>query len=400
MQAHSLYLHIPFCHHRCSYCDFNTYSGMDAIIPDYVQALCQEIRFIARSCTQRIPIRTIFFGGGTPSIIPRKEFSRIFDTLQLEFDLPQGLEITLEANPGRLSYEYLKSLRELGINRISLGMQSANPEDLLLLERQHQFEQVAMAVALIRKAGFENLNLDLIFGIPNQNLASWQRTLDLGVSLDPDHFSLYALTVERGTPLGNWVTKGLLSEPDADLSADMYEWAADILDLQGFEQYEISNWARRDPSGDLLVCHHNLQYWRNLPYLGIGAGAHGYSGGIRTANELNPQEYIRKFSSPIENSNQEPLSFPRTPATLNGIAINRDEEMKETMMMGLRLTVEGVSRRSFHARFGVDLEEIFKNEIVQLINTGLLEWDPQIGDQLRLTPWGRLLGNQVFIHFV
>lgn len=400
MQAHSLYLHIPFCHHRCSYCDFNTYSGMEALIPEYVGALCQEIRFIARSCPQRIPVHTIFFGGGTPSILPRKEISRIFDALQDEFTLLDGLEISLEANPGKLSYDYLKFLRDLGINRISLGMQSANPEDLLLLERQHEFEHVVRGVSLIRKVGFENLNLDLIFGIPYQNLVSWQRTLELGISLNPDHFSLYALTIETGTPLGGWVTKGLLSEPDPDLSAEMYEWAAEKLDINGFEQYEISNWARRNPAGKLLTCQHNLQYWRNLPYLGLGAGAHGYSGGMRTATVLNPQEYILKMSFPNNASHLSPLVFPQTPVTENSIAINRDDEMKETMLMGLRLTVEGVSKRAFKARFGVDLEDRFKGEIEQILNTGLLEWESQTGDKLRLTPQGRLLGNQVFMHFV
>ena len=400
MQAHSLYLHIPFCHHRCSYCDFNTYSGMEALIPEYVGALCQEIQFVAHSCAQRIPVQTIFFGGGTPSLLPSRELSRIFDTLQQAFILLEGREITLEANPDRLSYEYLKSLYELGINRISLGMQSANSEDLLLLERQHDFKQVAKAISLVRKTGFDNVNLDLIFGIPNQSLESWQRTLDLGISLNPDHFSLYALTIESGTPLGGWVTKGLLSEPDPDLSAEMYEWAAGKLDKNGFEQYEISNWARRNPAGKLLKCQHNLQYWGNLPYLGLGAGAHGYSGGMRTATVLNPQEYIQKMSIPNDAYHRSLLVFPQTPVTDNSIAINQDDEMKETMLMGLRLTEEGVSKQAFKTRFGVDMEERFKGEIEKLLNSGLLEWDSQTGDQLRLTPWGRLLGNQVFMEFV
>ena len=373
---------------------------MEALIPEYVGVLCQEIRYIVRSCPQRIPVHTIFFGGGTPSILPEKEISRVFDALQDEFTLLDGLEISLEANPGKLSYDYLKFLRDLGINRISLGMQSANPDDLLLLERQHEFEHVIRGVSLIRKVGFENLNLDLIFGIPYQNLVSWQKTLELGISLYPDHFSLYALTIETGTPLGGWVTKGLLSEPDPDLSAEMYEWAAEKLEKNGFEQYEISNWVRRNPAGKLLKCHHNLQYWRNLPYLGIGAGAHGYSGGMRTATVFNPQEYVQKMSIPNDAYHRNLLDFPQTPVTDNSIAINRDDEMKETMLMGLRLTEEGVSKRAFKARFGVDMEDRFKGEIEQLLNSGLLEWDSQTGDQLRLTPWGRLLGNQVFMEFV
>ncbi len=400
MQAHSLYLHIPFCHHRCSYCDFNTYSGMESLIPDYVGALCQEMNFVSRSHPDRIPVHTIFFGGGTPSLLPGRELSRIFDTLQQAFILLEECEITLEANPDRLSYEYLKSLHEQGVNRISLGMQSANPEDLLLLERQHDFKQVAKAFGLVRQAGFDNVNLDLIFGIPNQSLDSWQRTLDLGISLNPDHFSLYALTIEDGTPMGGWVTKGLLSEPNPDLAAEMYELAGKKLAVHGYEQYEISNWARWDKAGKLQACLHNLQYWRNLPYLGFGAGAHGYAGGMRTANELNPNKYVGIFSTPYEISSQNNFLFPSTPVTVNSIAINREEEMKETMLMGLRLTAEGVSKHAFKVRFGGGLEETFKREIEPLLNSGLLKWDSQSGDLLKLTPRGRLLGNQVFMQFV
>jgi len=365
-----------------------------------VGALCQEIRYIARSCPEKIPVHTVFFGGGTPSLIPSKEIYRIFDTLQQVFILHGGCEITLEANPDRLTYENLKFLHEMGVNRISLGMQSANPEDLLLLERQHDFKQVVKAVGMVRQSGFDNVNLDLIFGIPNQSLESWQRTLDLGISLNPDHFSLYALTIEKGTPMGSWVSKGLLSVPNPDLAAEMYEFADEKLGAHGYMQYEISNWARQDKRGKPQTCQHNLQYWRNLPYLGVGAGAHGYAGGVRTATELNPSKYVQIFSNRTEKSAQNDYSFPLTPATINSIDIDRDNEMKETMLMGLRLTAEGVSKHAFRVRFGAGLEETFQHEIEPLLNSGLLEWDTQSGDQLRLTPRGRLLGNQVFMQFV
>lgn len=400
MQAHSLYLHVPFCHHRCSYCDFNTYSGIEQLIPEYVRALCLEIRYIARSCAQKIPVHTIFFGGGTPSLLPGNEVSRVLDTVQKEFLLPEGVEITLEANPGRLTYDYLYSLHQLGVNRISLGMQSADPEDLTLLDRQHDFVQVARAVSMIRKAGFENLSLDLIFGIPYQELARWQRTLDLAISLNPDHISLYALTIESGTPMGHWTRKGLLPAPDSDTSADMYEWAAERLASQGFKQYEISNWARQDLAGVLKTCRHNLQYWRNLPYLGLGAGSHGYAGGMRTANELRPQAYIQKLTSTMERDQQTTHAFPQTPVTVEATRINRLDEMKETMMMGLRLTELGVSGEDFRERFGAALDEVFRDEIEGLVASGLLEWHPENGGVLRLTPRGRLLGNQVFMQFV
>jgi oxygen-independent coproporphyrinogen-3 oxidase len=373
---------------------------METLIPEYVEALCHEIQHISSSSPEKIPIHTIFFGGGTPSLLPYLEIERIFAALERNLTLLKGLEITLEANPGRLSLEYLKSISDLGINRISLGMQSANPEDLLLLERQHDFNQVVEAVKLVRKAGIGNVNLDIIFGIPYQTLASFERTIDLAISLNPDHFSLYALTIENGTPLGGWVNEGLVSEPDPDLAADMYELASDKVTGQGYEQYEISNWARRDAGGNIMACEHNLQYWRNFPYLGCGAGGHGYAGGKRTENELNPRKYIQLITAPIETSIQQRFSFPQTPAANKINEINHDQEMKETMMMGLRLTDEGVSRAAFTRRFGVDIINVFQHEIEQLIRSGLLEWEVRGGDRLRLTPRGRLLGNQVFVKFV
>jgi oxygen-independent coproporphyrinogen-3 oxidase len=279
-------------------------------------------------------------------------------------------------------------------------MQSANPEDLQLLERQHEYKQVINAVSLMRKAGIENVNLDIIFGIPYQTLASFQRTIDLAISLDPDHFSLYALTIESGTPMGSWVNKGLVSAPDADLAADMYELASEKLDAKGYEQYEISNWARHEADSGILVCEHNMQYWRNLPYLGCGAGAHGYAGGMRTENEPNPKTYIQNFSAPVGVAAQQRYPFPQNPGTRTASNINHNQEMKETMMMSLRLTGEGVSRAAFKDRFGEDFKDAFQSEIEQLIGSDLLEWAPGVGDCLRLTPRGRLLGNQVFMAFV
>jgi oxygen-independent coproporphyrinogen-3 oxidase len=400
MQPHSIYLHIPFCRHRCGYCDFNTYAGLDDLIPAYVQALCHEIRYLAENCGRKPPIHTIFLGGGTPSILPAGEIEKIINQLNQDFNILEGIEITMEANPGRLTYDYLKSLYELGINRISLGMQSANPGELLLLERQHEFHQIANAVSLVRKAGFKNYNLDLIFGIPYQTLESWQLSLELGLSLGPDHLSLYSLTIEPGTPLENWVTRGLLSEPDQDLSAEMYERASEFLNERGFEQYEISNWARRDEVNGLLTCQHNLQYWRNFPYLGLGAGAHGYADGKRTANVRSPKVYIQKFLTRDAKDNQNNLSFPMTPATASVVTIDRSEEIKETMMMGLRLTEEGISQKEFQARFGTTLEDVFDTQIDDLIEVGLLERDRMTNDHLRLTHRGRLLGNQVFLRFI
>jgi oxygen-independent coproporphyrinogen-3 oxidase len=269
-----------------------------------------------------------------------------------------------------------------------------------LLERQHEFGDVARAMAWARAAGFDNLNLDLIFGLPEQTLDSWRRNLDLALRLEPEHLSLYALTLEHGTPLGHWADKGLLPLPDPDLAAEMYEIASLRLEEMGYIQYEISNWARLDQTDQLLACRHNLQYWRNLPYLGLGAGAHGYAAGVRTANLLSPAGYIRRMSEGISASTHLSPVFPSTPATITVQPVDRQAEIGETMMMGLRLVKEGVSKEVFYTRFSQDLEQIFKREIEELISVGLLEWDGKNREHLRLTRQGRLLGNQVFMCFL
>ena len=230
------------------------------------------------------------------------------------------------------------------------------------------------AVAWARRAGFDNLNLDLIFGLPEQSLVRWQSTVKLILGLQPEHLSLYALTVEHGTPFGRWAQHGLLSVPDPDVAADMYEWAGDALDAAGFEQYEISNWAK---SG--RQCWHNLQYWRNQPYIGFGAGAHGSALGLRISNVLRIKTYIDRLQSGQSISN---FPFPLSPATVNQTQISRRVEMQETMLTGLRLTGEGVSALGFADRFGVQMVDVFGSEIDDLIGLSLLEW---AGPVLRLT---------------
>lgn len=387
MKDYSIYLHIPFCTHRCGYCDFNTYAGLEGLIPRYALALRREITLAAQAAGERLPAHTVFFGGGTPSLLPASEMEGILCALHDSFTLVEGAEITLEANPGTLSPEYLRDLHRLGANRLSLGVQSANPRELRLLERQHSYNDVIQAVTWARQAGFDNLNLDLIFGLPEQTLATWQHTLELALGLRPEHFSLYALTLEHGTPFGHWAERGLLPLPDPDLAADMYEWAGERLEADGYVHYEISNWSR----GESLVCRHNLQYWRDLPYIGLGAGAHGYAGGVRTANVLAPAAYIQRC---LEGETQ---AFPRTPATASATPVDRQSEIGEMMMMGLRLTREGVSDAVFRERFGQGLLDLFPRQIERLAQIGLLEW---ASDSLRLTPRGRLLGNQVFMEFV
>src|SRR5689334_3122544 len=246
---YSLYFHIPFCTHRCAYCDFNTYAGQEEMIPAYVEALCREVEFVGKQRKGEKDrgeghIHTIFFGGGTPSLLMPNQFDSIFKSIRDNFNLTDDVEITMEANPGTVSYENLLQLRQIGINRISYGVQSANTEELRMLERVHNFFDVIEAVASARKAGFDNLNLDLIYGLPEQTLQTWQTTVKRILDLHPEHISAYALTLEHGTPFGHWSAKGLLPLPDPDLAAEMYEWLSETLEANGYVQYEISNWAK------------------------------------------------------------------------------------------------------------------------------------------------------------
>jgi oxygen-independent coproporphyrinogen-3 oxidase len=278
-------------------------------------------------------------------------------------------------------------------------VQSALPAELRLLDRLHTFEQVVEGVAWARAAGFDagsyGLNLDLIYGLPHQTLAGWQETLRAVLALAPEHLSLYALTLEHGTPMQVRVGRGLLPLPDPDLAADMYEWASDALEAHRYSQYEISNWARASDNatdgGSRYVCRHNLQTWRNLPYLGLGAGAHGCAQGWRYANVLSPRAYIKRMG---QGGGQ---PFPFSPATAQKNALDRETEMDETMLLGFRLVQEGVRAGAFRARFGVDPGERYSRDLGELRALGLIEWD---AGGARLTRRGRLLANHVFRRFV
>ncbi len=400
--VYSLYLHIPFCTHRCAYCDFNTYAGQEDMIPAYVEALCKEIDHVGsraeRSASgDKAQAHTIFFGGGTPSLLSPPQFDSIFKSIRAAFTLTPGCEITIEANPGTVSYENLLELRKIGINRISFGVQSANAFELQMLERAHNFFDVIEAVTSARKAGFDNLNLDLIYGLPEQTLDSWQTTVNRILDLHPEHISAYALTLEHGTPFGRWASKGLLPLPDPDLAAEMYEWLGETLDANGYVHYEISNWARSNSEfgnqNSEFMCQHNLQYWRSLPYLAFGAGAHGYADGYRYSNVLRIKTYIERMNNyPI------PISqFPLSPATVNQHKQTLKDDMSEYMLNNLRLVQAGITEADFRSRFGSGLMEVYGKEIEGLIRLGLLERD---GGIIRLTQRGRLLGNQVFLRFV
>jgi oxygen-independent coproporphyrinogen-3 oxidase len=408
----SLYLHIPFCAHRCAYCDFNTYAGQEDSIPAYVDALLREIDFVGQQAirlSNHQTIHTIYFGGGTPSLLSLAQFDSILRAVRANFHLLEDSEITMEANPGTVSPGDLQKLRETGINRISFGVQSANAEELRMLERAHNFFDVIEAVKNARKAGFDNLNLDLIYGLPGQSLQTWQTTLKRILDLHPEHISAYALTLEHGTPFGRWSARGLLPIPDPDRAAEMYEWASETFEAKGYVQYEISNWAVNikgqrsninsatfdlQPLTPAFACRHNLQYWRSLPYLAFGAGAHGYANGYRYSNVLRIKTYIERLTTDHRSLITE---FPLSPATINHRRQTPRDDMSEFMMTGLRLTNAGVTEADFRSRFGRGLMENYPKEIEELVELGLLEWN---GQALRLTKRGRLLGNRVFMRFV
>lgn len=418
--AYSLYFHIPFCSHRCAYCDFNTYAGQEEMIPAYVDALCKEVEFVAKSARAAwsrndhgagVEAHTIFFGGGTPSLLTPNQFEAIFHSIRHNFTLTEDCEITMEANPGTVSEKDLRELQRIGINRISYGVQSANTEELRMLERVHDFFDVIDAVRAARRAGFQNLNLDLIYGLPEQSLTTWQTTVNRILNLHPEHISAYALTLEHGTPFGRWASRGILPLPDPDLAAEMYEWLSATLEANGYIQYEISNWAKTKaedgtqkdnsdssffPHPSSLECRHNLQYWRGLPYLAFGAGAHGYANGYRYSNVLRIKTYIDRLAN--SNSSVSTLQFPLTSTTINHHKQTLRDDMSEFMMTGLRLTREGVSKEDFQVRFGQPLLEVYGQEMDELLKLGLIEEGS--GGRIKITKRARLLGNQVFMRFV
>ena len=379
----SLYLHIPFCARKCPYCDFNTYAGLETLFDPLVASLAREIR-AAGAGRARPAVHTIFLGGGTPTVLSAGQLARLFAACFQAFTVLPGAEITSEANPGTVDRGRFADLRSLGVNRLSMGVQSFADDELAFLGRIHSAEEAEAAFAHARAAGFDNINLDFIFGLPQQQLAAWQATLQRALALAPEHLSLYSLIVEEGTPLANWVTSGRVPAPDEDLAADLYEMAQARLAAAGFQQYEISNWARRHPAGGSFQSQHNLTYWRNADYLGFGPGAVSGEQGRRWANLLSPAEYIRRSQA------GEPLTDweeQATPALAMG----------ETMMVGLRLLEEGVNRAAFQARFGRDVSEIYPDILTELAAAGMIEITPTC---VRLTPAAVLIGNRVFARFL
>ena len=383
----SIYLHFPFCRVRCGYCAFNTYTDLEGLIPAYVSALGRELETVAAS-NPHDEAHTLYFGGGTPSLMTPEQFEKLLNTVSREFNLSDDVEISLEANPDDLAAEYLRDLRLLGLNRLSIGMQSASADVLRLYDRRHDLRAVAEAVANARRAQIDNLNLDVIFGAPGESLADWGSTVEALLAFAPDHISMYGLELKGGTDLRLRVDAGELPRPDDDVFADMYDYAAEVFDRHGYAQYEISNWRR-----DGKECRHNLQYWRNLPYVGLGAGAHGFAGGRRYSTITSPQRYIAALGGAANGESE----FPLTPAVAKQQIVSRSDDLYDTIMMSLRLTREGIDRLRFLARFGQDFVAMFPEAVERLGRLGLIHVEE---DKVRLSSAGRLLSNGIIREFV
>lgn len=380
-----LYLHVPFCESKCIYCDFNSYAHMQDKYGPFVEALCADIRRgvswdVANTpdC-QGVEVATVFMGGGTPSVLEPSHIGRILDAARERYSIRAGAEITMEANPGTISLERFEGYLEAGVNRLSMGVQVFDDLMLKKLGRIHTAEGAIESYRLARQAGFTNVNLDYIYGLPGQDLAHLDGTLDRLLSLSPlpEHLSFYSLIVEEHTPLYVGVMRGLIKVPGEDEVAEMYELVCRRLAEAGYEQYEISNWSRGRP------CAHNLVYWHDQRYVAFGPGASGYWGDTRFTTILGPADYIARVGrgeSVIADHEEIDLAL----------------EMGELMMLGLRLN-EGVSRAEFLRRFGVAVEQVYERELAQFLEMGLLETE---GDVIRLTPRGRLLGNEVFARFI
>lgn len=384
LETVSLYLHIPFCHTRCHYCDFNTYAGILPLREPYVRALLKEIALAGKLAQlpdgQPRRSRTIFFGGGTPSLLSVAQITRLLAACRRHFAIDAEAEITLEANPGTLSQEQLVGLRAAGINRLSMGAQSFDAELLKTLGRIHTTEEITQAVQYARAAGFTSINLDFMFGLPGQTMRHWQETLDRALDLHPEHFSLYSLIIEEGTPFHTWVHEGRITPGDEDLCADMYEYADERLLAAGYENYEISNWSLPGHQS-----RHNLTYWQNLPYLGMGSGAYSSFGGRRFSDVREPLAYIR-----LLREGQWPEAKDESEI------VGREQAMSETAFLALR-TAQGLHLPSFEQRFGQPFSQFVGDRLHLVDEAGLLEYETE---WLRLSKRGRLLGNEVFLRLL
>lgn len=373
-----IYVHIPFCVSKCYYCDFASYVQDKSNYQAYVHALIEEIRAHRESRPSPLTIKTIFIGGGTPSVLPPILLEKILIALKESFVITDHAEITIESNPGSLSLEKLKTMKKHSVNRISMGVQAYQDNLLKKIGRTHTKDDIVESYALCRSLGFDNINLDLMFALPGQSLDQWKETLEAVVKLSPEHISAYSLIIEEETPFGKMSNQGELEEPSEDLERLMYSFAKDYLSQNGYKQYEISNFAKEGKESK-----HNINNWKAYPYIGIGLGAHSYYNGYRYHNTYDIEEYI-------ENSSQ-----------LRHIQEDKEwidckAQMEEYMFLGLRLT-DGIEISDFEKRFNQSIFDVYGSQIKQHKKDGLLM---ETKGCIWLTDYGQDISNRVFSSFL
>ncbi|AYA77085.1 oxygen-independent coproporphyrinogen III oxidase [Bacillus sp. Y1] len=371
------YIHIPFCEHICHYCDFNKVFLKGQPVDEYLDALEEEIRLTLEKHPAE-PLHSVFVGGGTPTSLTEKQLQRLLFSIKKYLPLEQNAEFTFEANPGDLSDEKFRVLFEGGVNRLSFGVQTFDNQLLKEIGRTHRAEDVFASIEKAKKVGFENISVDLIYSLPNQTLDSFKETLQTALSLDIQHYSGYSLIIEPKTVFYNQMRKGKLPVPGEDAEAEMYSLLMEQMQLAGFQQYEISNFALPGHESK-----HNLTYWNNEEYYGFGAGSHSYVAGERIANH-GP---LKKYMDPIWNG---------TLPSHNIHKVENNEKWEEEMFLGLR-KMEGISVDHFIQKFGVDPLSLFKNEIDSLQSRDLISFQE---GKIALTKKGRFLGNEVFQSFI
>ncbi len=378
-QYQGVYVHIPFCRQKCLYCDFNSYAGYGReAMEAYAEALCREIALRSKSLSVN-GHASVYFGGGTPSLLPTELTAKITETLKKHGYWQAPREASIEANPGTVDLTKLQALRKMGFDRISFGVQSLNDTELKTIGRVHNAAEALEAIALAGKAGFKRINADVIYGLPGQTMDSLKNTLTQLAGLNIEHLSVYGLIVEEGTPLAHLAQSGQLSLPDENEAACMYEYVQEFLQAQGFERYEISNYAR---SG--AYSRHNLVYWHYYPYAAFGAGACGFNGKARFTGAFKVYDYIDgiKNGRPVYDREDLPP----------------DVQFEEFMFMGLRKN-SGIDLREAKERFNVDVIKKYAAELAPFIERGLVAVDKEKGS-IRLTEAGMELGNQIFEIFV
>jgi len=368
-QATSLYIHIPFCKSKCHYCNFISFADKKNFIDAYFQALFGELEFYF-SWELPAPLKTLYIGGGTPSVISASYYEKLFDFLKKYVIFEENPEITMEINPATVDFDYLQQIAALGINRLSIGAQSFNDKILAKINRKHNSDDIKSAINMAKQAGFNNISLDLIYGLPQQTLDDWQNSLQCAVNLEINHISTYGLKIEPDSYFGKNLP---LNIPDDELQSEFYLQGIDFLTKNGFNHYEISNFAKKS-----YESRHNLTYWLNQEYFGVGIAAHGYLNGERYSNTESFDDYIKNSDKIVSKTK-----------------ISSEEKLNEEVMLGLRLA-QGIDVNKLKQKYGFDFEEKFSREIKKYSGYGMLTFENSV---IKLTPQGFLMSNYILSEF-